>query len=330
MKIKTLEYFVVLAESQSINEAAKKLYIAQPSLTKALHNMEEELGFQLFLRSKAGVNLTEEGKQILPEAKQMLSYYNNWLNLSQQHSLRKINLYIHTSFSDLLFPPIVVQFRERYPDLTINVVTDFHPHLRISNDIDCPALALFLCDEGETYQRFCRLQGNQPLVLFRGKYECLVSPDSPVAQQEFVTLEDLRNLYLILPRFENLPDTNPPFSQSYNLIHNSPKQRVIDVESLSNVISLVRDRPETFAISYYPALERYRDVQEKRLIHIPIHDGAAPGPLCLFYSKQAYRQHPEVRDLIQTVSKSIQQFPMLTNTYGEPSAGGTGSEGGTP
>ena len=51
MKLKTLEYFVVLADSRSINEAAQRLYVAQPSLTKALQGMEQELGTKLFLRN---------------------------------------------------------------------------------------------------------------------------------------------------------------------------------------------------------------------------------------------------------------------------------------
>lgn len=82
LKIKVLEYFITLAESQSINEAAGKLYIAQPSLTKALQLFEAEIGTQLFQRKKTGIQLTEAGKRILPEAKQMVEYYNGWLSLS--------------------------------------------------------------------------------------------------------------------------------------------------------------------------------------------------------------------------------------------------------
>ena len=78
MKITVLKYFITLAESQSINEAAQKLYIAQPSLTKALQLFEKEIGVQLFLRMQSGIQLTEAGKKILPEAKQMVEYYNGW------------------------------------------------------------------------------------------------------------------------------------------------------------------------------------------------------------------------------------------------------------
>ena len=76
MKINTLEYFVVLAELQSMNKAAKALYVAQPSLSKALGKLESEIGVQHFYRGANGLRLTEAGEKILPEAKQILKYYN--------------------------------------------------------------------------------------------------------------------------------------------------------------------------------------------------------------------------------------------------------------
>ena len=84
MKIKTLEYFITVAESRSINEAAKKLYIAQPGLTKALQGLEDEIGCTLLYRDGTGIRLTAEGEKILPEARQIVAYYNSWLALSQQ------------------------------------------------------------------------------------------------------------------------------------------------------------------------------------------------------------------------------------------------------
>ena len=56
--------------------------ISLASLTKALRLFEAEIGTQLFQR-KTGIQLTEAGKRILPEAKQMVEYYNGWLSLSE-------------------------------------------------------------------------------------------------------------------------------------------------------------------------------------------------------------------------------------------------------
>lgn len=84
MKISSLEYFIAIAESRSINEASKKLFIAQSSLTKSLRLLEEELGVQRFNRSTAGISLTEAGRKILPEARQVVDYYREWRALSAE------------------------------------------------------------------------------------------------------------------------------------------------------------------------------------------------------------------------------------------------------
>ena len=66
MKIQTLEYLITLAESHSINEAAQKLYISQPSLTKALQLFEKEIGVQLFLRIKQESNSLRQERAFCP------------------------------------------------------------------------------------------------------------------------------------------------------------------------------------------------------------------------------------------------------------------------
>ena len=133
MKMKMLEYFITLAEAKSINEAAQKLYITQPSLTKALQLFEKEIGVSLFCRTHAGITLTEAGKKILPEAKQIMEYYNGWLGLSKQNFLTTIDVYAHTSLSGFLFPDIILYFKEKYSDLNINYSTVPCPETYLSH-----------------------------------------------------------------------------------------------------------------------------------------------------------------------------------------------------
>ena len=71
MKIQSLSYFVALVEAGSISKAARQLYLSQPSLTKTLHLLEEELGVALVSRSSSGIRLApREGERINREAKQ--------------------------------------------------------------------------------------------------------------------------------------------------------------------------------------------------------------------------------------------------------------------
>lgn len=56
MNIRQLEYFIVMAETQQITEAAQQLYIAQPPLSRSLQRLENELGVVLFTRTKKGLS----------------------------------------------------------------------------------------------------------------------------------------------------------------------------------------------------------------------------------------------------------------------------------
>ena len=72
MTLKQLQYISVIAETGNITEAAKKLFIAQPSLTSALHELEKEYGITIFTRGSKGARLTPEGDEFLGYARQIL------------------------------------------------------------------------------------------------------------------------------------------------------------------------------------------------------------------------------------------------------------------
>jgi len=73
MTLQQLKYIVTVAECGNITEAAEKLFIAQPSLTSAIHNIEEEMGITAFIRSNKGVELTRDGETLLSYARQIWS-----------------------------------------------------------------------------------------------------------------------------------------------------------------------------------------------------------------------------------------------------------------
>ena len=74
MQLKHIEYFVETSNYKSFNEAAKNLFISQPSLSAAIATLEKELGFKLFTRTKHGIALSTAGNLILPEARKMLEF----------------------------------------------------------------------------------------------------------------------------------------------------------------------------------------------------------------------------------------------------------------
>lgn len=64
MTIQQLRYIIAVVENGSITEAAKKLYISQPSLSNSIKDIEKEAGITIFIRSRSGIALTKEGRSL--------------------------------------------------------------------------------------------------------------------------------------------------------------------------------------------------------------------------------------------------------------------------
>ena len=82
MTLLQLKYIVTVAKQGSINKAAKELFIAQPSLTAAIKELEQELGITIFSRTNKGVIVSTEGEEFLGYARQVIEQTNLKKNIS--------------------------------------------------------------------------------------------------------------------------------------------------------------------------------------------------------------------------------------------------------
>lgn len=82
MTLQQLKYVIGIAEAGSLNKAAEKLFISQPSLTSTIHDLENELGITIFNRTGRGVTLTNDGTEFLSSARQL---YLNYQNLMEKY-----------------------------------------------------------------------------------------------------------------------------------------------------------------------------------------------------------------------------------------------------
>jgi len=76
MTLQQLKYAIAVADSKSINQAAKRFFLSQPALSGAIHDLETELGFDLFERTNRGAYVTPEGADFLSYARQLTEQYN--------------------------------------------------------------------------------------------------------------------------------------------------------------------------------------------------------------------------------------------------------------
>ncbi len=124
MNLKQLEAFARVAEAKSFSEAAKILYLTQPTVSAHVASLEKELGVCLLMRSTKEVSLTEEGEILYDYAMQMLELEQQ---IRERFGSRKkegavLRIAASTLPSQYLLPEIMVRFRERYPGVRLRVM----------------------------------------------------------------------------------------------------------------------------------------------------------------------------------------------------------------
>src|SRR5512140_3639019 len=124
MELRHLRYFVAVAESLNFTKAAEKLHLAQPSLTRQIHNLEEELGVHLLDRSKSQVGLTEEGRSFLVDARRILALATESILAVQRLSrgeTGQLNIAYLSNFDFELLPDTLGTFRQILPHIALNL-----------------------------------------------------------------------------------------------------------------------------------------------------------------------------------------------------------------
>jgi DNA-binding transcriptional LysR family regulator len=113
MTLQQLHYIITIAQAGSLSKAAECLYIAQPSLTSAVQEVEKELGITLFYRSGRGVSLTNDGTEFLLSARQLYQQYEDLMEkyTGNQNYKKKFGVSTqHYSFAVKAFVELVKGF----------------------------------------------------------------------------------------------------------------------------------------------------------------------------------------------------------------------------
>lgn len=195
MTLKQLQYAVTVAETRNMTEAAGKLFIAQPSLTSAIHELEKEYGITLFFRSNKGIELTPEGDEFLGYARQVLEQANLINERYTGKSTGKQRFCVssqHYSFAVEAFVKLLkehggdkYEFHMRETQ-TYDIIDDV-AHLRSEIGI------LYLNSFNETIIRKT-LKDNELTftTLFKAKPHVFIGKDNPLAKKRVISLDDLK------------------------------------------------------------------------------------------------------------------------------------------
>lgn len=194
MRIQQLEYLEKIVEKGSINEAAKELFLTQPSLSNAVKELEKEMGIQILLRNKSGVTLTDEGRGFMVYARQILDQVNLLEEKYKQKQPRKQALSVsaqHYAFVVHAFVELIrevaadeYQFTLRETE-TQNIIEDL-------KDFKSELGVIYLSDfNRQVLEKLFKDSNLEFHPLFTALPHVFVSRSNPLAAKTSVSLADL-------------------------------------------------------------------------------------------------------------------------------------------
>lgn len=273
MELRELRYFLAVAQEQNITKAAEYLYIAQPSLSKQMQNLEKEIGRPLFIRGSRKITLTETGMLLKKRAEEMIALYE------------KTQAEI-ASPPDEVVGEIIIGGGESYSGITVAEaaceVQKLYPSVRFrffsgdSGDI-LEKLEKGLIDFGIVVDFSDLEKYNSIRLPLVDEWGVLMRKDSPLAHKSVIMKEDLYDKPLICSiqsmkkgsRLNSwLGENNVDFNVNvkYNLIYNASlavKAGMGYALGLNNIINTTGESELCFR-PLYPALHTHLDIIWKK------------------------------------------------------------------
>ncbi len=194
MTLQQLKYILSIVQYGSISEAAKRLFIAQPSLSNAVRDLEQELGIEIFLRSARGIALSSEGAEFLAYARQVVEQAElleqRYLNKKPSKKLCAISTQ-HYAFAVQAFVSLLKELDANEYECTLretrtyDILEDVR-HLRSELGI------LYLSEfNRKVLRKLMKDRGLRFHPLFTADPHVFISADHPLASKRMVEIEDL-------------------------------------------------------------------------------------------------------------------------------------------
>lgn len=193
MEFRVLQYFLAVAREENITRAAALLHITQPTLSRQLMQMEEELGVKLFRRGKHSIQLTEDGMLLRRRAQEIVDLTEKTqkeLKHGEETVSGEISIGCGETKNMKPLSGMIASFRQKYPDVSFDIYTAIADDVkeRLENGV----LDMGLLLEPVEISRYHYLR--MPL---KEKWHVLVCKDSPLAEKQEITPEDLADVPLI-------------------------------------------------------------------------------------------------------------------------------------
>ena len=265
MNITELRYLVAIMKWGSVSAAAKQMYAAQPNVSKALKNLEEEYGIRMFERSSTGMIPTEQGRHFIEQAQRVLQEVDRLDADARRRQGECAELWValphatYASYAAVDFlqqaagsEQLRVHIREAGSMEGLDFVLRRGYHL---------ALRRYAEEDEDYYSRYCARRGLHREQIMEFEYRLLVNRDSPLARHEVRDLAELNRYTEVLH-----DDFQLPGEEGSSLRWQVNENRRVHVYERCSQFSILQSLPTAYMwASPMPqrALEQYHLVLKK-------------------------------------------------------------------
>lgn len=194
MEFRVLKYFLAIAKEQSISGAAESLHISQPTLSRQIKDLENELGKILFTRGSHKITLTEEGMILRKRAEEMVELVQrteNEIALSDQGIAGNICIAAGETDGIRLIANLIKKLEEDYPLIKYQFVSGNGPFVMERLDKGLADFGLIFGDvDRDKYEHI--------LLPAKDVWGVLMLNNSQLSEKEFITARDLHDKPLII------------------------------------------------------------------------------------------------------------------------------------
>ena len=194
MELRVLEYFLMVAREENITKAAQLLHITQPTLSRQLMQLEEELGVKLFERNRHHIQLTDEGLLLKRRAQEIVALAEKARKelSDEKHVSGEIEIGSGEFKSFSFFADIMSEFMKIYPNVSFKFYSGNADNIKERLENGLSDIGLLADPVDVSKYEFVRLPQKEIWGL-------LIHQDSKLAKKEFIMPEDLCGMSVIMP-----------------------------------------------------------------------------------------------------------------------------------
>lgn len=211
MNLEQFRYIKEVSQCRSISKAAKQLFLTQPTISNAIHNFEEEVGYKVFRRSNQGVELTEDGEKVMGSIDIILNEVQNIRNSNESSDFISGDVYVDASSTicSTIMPKVIIACKQAYPGITVHVKETF-PDKSVTSllaGISTISVTSFVgVDKFKNLQKSLGVRNFETEQLLSEHFMLYTSKKNPLAQEEAVDVEEAYAFPWIIQQEHNYED----------------------------------------------------------------------------------------------------------------------------